>query len=681
GTLGVAGFRVDAPQASILSNWRRKGFPSINKHYIPAHDLWNPARPRYGTITDEEWADFTKNGGAPALEYDRASQATIHGGISISRSVREGIRTVCPQAVTVLETHAFPLSKAGDASYDVLFRNLPYKYLFFTPEDYARLLAQWLDEQPYTDVENVQLMRNIVMNDDTVAHLVAGNGLMRPLFGLMYFAKGFPLGYSGQDFGHAEFLRRLNQLRSQHPVLRRGEVTYASQGSRVAIHRVLGTDSANILLNFDQPFEVSVTINGIQQNLEPDRPAAKLTASGIALAGNQVKADHYTLNFDPATGLPEKFDIVSHSKFPVKSSGFAIRKEGEMVIAVNMLANGGELLFACTPSQVTISASGKGYAVVLDESDMYRWQAAEHSALLEDWVSPAFAAAPLMKANYHTGRLRIPEVDGLLYNARIFPLAPNCQEIRFFPREGTGMAVAFPGASPLVELYRQYASEPGLHVVWTPDQYSNQMVLRPEGTALAWSDLQRTTSFGFVTLTSQSSRLILESPRYQVVLSRAGGAILEITDKENKQTFKSVSELELSPGSGAPLRMYYDHESALQIIPTADGVKLRYAGGLRNGFKSAPQFPVHYVMEYAFGEDGFTFNATVRSAGLAFAKGTLRYKTGCDDLKITGTPGPVFPLQDYAWQGAWNAEAEQAPPFALASSRDLETEDVSSLVQ
>lgn len=683
GTLGVDGFRIDAPAGSMISNWRRPGFPAEPLGYCNSWEIWNRNRKPVGKIPQKEWRELIgETGTVPALAYARASQAGLLGGLNISRSIRTGIREKKSDAATILETHGFPFSLAGDSTYDILFRNLPYKYIALQPEEFVKRLAQWLDEAPFTDLEGALLMRNLVMNDDRVSLMAAGPGLTRVFFALMYFIPGFPLGYSDCDFGHAEYLKHLNALRASHPVLSRGTAKYTTDGAVLAIQRKLGRDEALIRLNFSPefcsgipPFGMTLMLNGRRLTAVPHAQTELPVSRKLTLDDNTVKAANYTLDFNPKTGLPQQIDLLSRPDCPIRLNSFSIQKTGDIIWTESRFSSGVVLRFECRPESIRLYTEGEGYALLWDATDMHDWQIAESSILLEDWVSPAYAASPLLKPSYaRNTQLYRPEVDGLLFDSRQYPLSPGRKEIRLFPKKtGAGMAFRFFGdSSPAIELFRQFAGVPGLQLLWAPENGSRVLEYRPCGIRLAQSDISHRTKFGEVSLLTGSAVWEVENNFYRVRLSRSGGALLSLFDKNQKKELLGISELTLTPENGKPLRMYFDPESNCRISGGTKELTLSFEGELRPSFRSCASTPLRYSIEYRFTEAaGFTFLASAWSPVTAYPRGKLEYKVTYPEgtapknsgLFLAGNPVSVMPLCRYQFSGGWNT----LPPVIEAS--------------
>ena len=684
--MGIQGFRVDAPAGSLIPNWRRKGFPKQeDTAYIQMNELWAENPRKIGKITQAEWDRFTKNTGiSPELSYDRASMSGAAGGNRISKTIRDGLRSVCGNGATILETHGFPTSMVGDSTYDIMLRQLPYQYQLFPVDEFVRRAANYLDESRYIDVENAIYMRNLANNDDLQTIQLAGPGLTRPMFALMYFSEGFPIGYSGSDFGHAAFLRTLNALRSENHVLRRGKVSYSASGDLLEIKRVYGKENALIRINFSplpcdgvKPFGVEITVNGKRKSLSEPGVETALKNTALKLSGNTVKGADYQLVFDPATGLPEQMDLVSMPGSKVVPEGFSIREKDGKVYAESLFSGNRKILFECSANDVKIKTEGEGFSLIWKSGNEF-WQAMCGSALLEDWVSPEFAKAPRSESSFHPGQKRLPQIDGLLYNSRQYPLSPGRQEICFFPKQGIGESFFFPDkVSPVVEIHRQFGGVPGIHLLWKPDEKSNRMIIRPAGRRLTEQDLSLKSCYGKTSLTDSSSKLIVENDFYKVILSKSG-TVLSLQDKTKGTNEEGFAEIVLSPEKkGAPFRMFCDAESSLRIIGKEHDFQLVFDGVLAKNYRARSRFGIRNRTVYTFDENqGFLVETNTSPELEAFPGWKLKFQTFGSGWDMPDEIVSPFPQKSYSMKGGWNRKIETKTEIMNVRLKDFQLQDI-----
>lgn len=264
GDLKTDGFRIDAIYGSkTLGNWRKKGFPST----LPGIAGFDNQFHAFKKMLPALWKQTMKleKGELPALEYDRASLASSHGGINMNRVMRNGAKRGNPNSAVLLESGELPFTACGDMHYDRDIQSCWFKLRGLSPEDFVKGLTTWLDEQQYVDAPGTIRMRYMETG-------VGESWPYRKWFGfegdkairaMCTYIHGIPMVYETFTEGEGVYLNRILKIRQELKPLRRGTADYrAVQASDPAVFTVLRSTNKEAVvaaINFS-PCQVSTVL-------------------------------------------------------------------------------------------------------------------------------------------------------------------------------------------------------------------------------------------------------------------------------------------------------------------------------------------------------------------------------------------------------------------------------------
>lgn len=212
--IGIDGFRIDAVGGSHAMNWRRKGFPAIDR--VPAN------------VPKDWWQDeLKKAGGVPALPYERASLTVREGGLQMIKTIRDQVKKNNPRDGAVLaEVQNAPYMQEGDVVYDFAYGHLLLSIRHRTPDEFARGLQEWLHEQKYSEPRGTMRLRYVESHDTMRGAGFYGIAANRALAALSCWIDGMPMIYHDSDIGNEESFKKILTVRNELVELRRGEAHY-----------------------------------------------------------------------------------------------------------------------------------------------------------------------------------------------------------------------------------------------------------------------------------------------------------------------------------------------------------------------------------------------------------------------------------------------------------------------
>lgn len=512
--MGISGFRVDAIGGSSMPNWRRLGFPAKIPKVVQYGNRYNP-KPTTRTVAPERWNKFlSEYGTMPALAAPRASYSTLAGGLRMAGTIRSAAREITPDAVTLLEVQGFPFSTKGDLLYDLLSCQLIHKLIALPPEQFVAGLRTWLEDQQVSDLSGVVLMRYLVSNDNLVSRLFAGYGISKALLAWSWFVPGVPLGYSDNDNGFSEYLRKLNAVRDALPDLRRSKADFRSVRSSAPELFLMRRGGTVVAINFSGR-EISAVLT-VPADLKLRRDVLNSRPAGAEL--------HL---------LPWECAVLTDSELHIPQTAAA----GNGDILKLQKENGRFLI-----------------------PDGYSYQINTVEGLIEDWHS--FRDWEIL---HRRTPLRTPSDSNRIWDSRFNPLHPAAPEIRIFRKDGRGMAITLPPDAVLV----MRNAKQGFELI----SDLPELQCRPVGERLRQTNVPVRQN-GKQTLTFDGLAWIVEHPDYRIRLARVGGGILEFFDKRRGKILLRNQSVSLK--NGAATR--FDPETRVTFREEKDDLILEFQG-------------------------------------------------------------------------------------------------------
>ncbi|OGV69823.1 MAG: hypothetical protein A3K19_28890 [Lentisphaerae bacterium RIFOXYB12_FULL_65_16] len=241
----IDGYRIDACSGSKIVNWRRQGFPTLDR--TPANvpeDWWRESLQAVGGVM-------------PPLPYERGSLAVREGGMQMIRSIRQAVKKLKPREGAILaETQFAPYMQETDVIYDFQFcHNALLKMRHCAPAEFVSGMAQWLEEQKLAEPPGTLRMRYVESHDSVRARGWLGVAATRAMTAVSFYIHGMPMIYHDSDVGEGPFLQRLIAVRNALPELRRGDAFYQAVNvnppSVFAVLRTFDGHAAIGLVNLD----------------------------------------------------------------------------------------------------------------------------------------------------------------------------------------------------------------------------------------------------------------------------------------------------------------------------------------------------------------------------------------------------------------------------------------------
>ncbi len=212
----VDGYRIDACGGSKIVNWRRRGFPTLDRvpKNVPA-DWWRESLQAAGGVM-------------PPLPYERGSLAVRQGGMQMIHGIREEVKKQKPREGAILAEVQFPpYMQETDVIYDFLFAHSAVpKFCELPPAEYVAGLSRWLEEQKLAEPRGTLRLRYVESHDSLRSRGWVGVDATRALTAVSFWIHGMPMIYQDADVGDGYYLRRLNEVRRALPEMRRGEAFY-----------------------------------------------------------------------------------------------------------------------------------------------------------------------------------------------------------------------------------------------------------------------------------------------------------------------------------------------------------------------------------------------------------------------------------------------------------------------
>ena len=224
---GIDGFRIDQCAWSP-PNWRLPEFPDAPPSRLSAV-FWQDA--------------VSKAGGIPAIEGERADDSERPGPLKLTGEIRRTVREVKGDGAILGEGGSF-VQPVSDAVVDIPIRHAILKMHLFEPGEYARRLAQTLNDKLYTDPPDTRRLSLFEIHDNQfTASQILGEQAAKALRAAFFWFKGIPAVMDGRDIGQGIWIARLNQVRSTLPELRRGDIDFTAVGSCPSVFTVLRSQS------------------------------------------------------------------------------------------------------------------------------------------------------------------------------------------------------------------------------------------------------------------------------------------------------------------------------------------------------------------------------------------------------------------------------------------------------
>jgi len=257
--------RIDAPTGSNRENWRKKDFPSIDK--VPEN------------VPADWWKDELLNVGGimPPMPYSRASLSRqSYAGLGMVRSIRKKVKECNNKAGILGEVQKNYDGTESDIIYNSnWFTNFIPKYLpSDTPQDFAKRISIWLEEQKFTDIKDMCRMNCMNYGSCTLNGDWGGINAINAVQAVNFFSKGVPTVNMERDIGYGVLLKKLIEIRKNFPEFRRGDASYLKLNTaQEAVFSVIRNLDKNVsvgIVSFN-PERVNLSITIPREYLRYDK--------------------------------------------------------------------------------------------------------------------------------------------------------------------------------------------------------------------------------------------------------------------------------------------------------------------------------------------------------------------------------------------------------------------------
>ncbi len=476
-SLGVDGFRIDAPYGSLKPNWRHPSMTNL-PHVVSRFDTGSDR----GAYDSADWAKALAKGGGrlSPLPYPRASMAQCWGGCRMVEAIRAAARKGKPDGAVAAEVFGLPFHRCADMLFDMTYPYLAFRLLDLGSEDFVAGLSQWMAERQCVTPADAVLLRYTACHDQLYMNGYTGAAAWRALLASAYLVRGVPLVFDPDETGHGTFVRRLNALRAERAELRRGAADYL--GVRPADRRVFAVRRST-----DSSFGIGLV------NFSPARVTTAL--KGAPQLGAVTLAPWEFVYIDVQDGREFR---------PFRQE--PLTRVSEAAVTTRRLAG-------AAPQ-------------VIDLTRFTRWRVRTLDGGLDDFVD----LEAVRQRRYGSRKTTLAWrtwAGSTLWDSESQPLDPTNAALEFADGKGRSLFVRaedFPAAT--FSLLVKDGEEPGLKLVVTPDDPKAGVLLTQSAVPIAKAPVRAVASSqGGLSVRGESLGYRIEGPHYSILLRRLGGGI------------------------------------------------------------------------------------------------------------------------------------------------------------
>ena len=546
-SLGVDGFRIDAPYGSFKPNWRNPDM--VRLPTVVDHITASKPQSAYDAAA---WSNaLAKCGGRlPPLAYPRASMAQCWGGCRMVDSIRAAARKGNPDGAVISEVFGLPFTGCSDMLFDMTFPYLTYRLLNLDPGTFVSGYSRWMDERQCITPADAVMLRYTACHDQLYQTYFLGAAAWRAMIASAFLVRGVPLVFDPDETGSGVFIRNLNRLRAARAELRRGDADYIGlkpdRDCVFAVKRTLGDSSGVGLINFSAD-EVTTSLKG---------------APGL---GARRLGPWEFVYIDARTG-----EEARPSVFRSYPSAVDARVE---------------------------SGIAKDGTRVLDLKRFTRWRVRTLDGGLNDFIDPKAVALRLYGTRRSGGGAWRTWAGATLWDSERQPLDPTEPTIEFANDAGEAFyfrAEDYPSAT--FSILAKDGNEAGLKLVITPDagksvRYETSSAPIPAKPSAA----------GLPVLRGESLAYRVTNGKYDIRLRRLGGGIRSWKDAAGVELFEGNDVVARTP-SGATYGVGgWDLDTELKVRREDRTLVLSFYSYLRQpGNKRCRE--IESALEYRFDE-------------------------------------------------------------------------------